>query len=301
MKVLSFAVLGAIGLTTGQTNYSYQSEDYGLIEVAGVCSVTTDDVKCWDPQGKPSPKITELATAHFLVNSNNELRLRFRKRNRLIVLRTIARQNAKASFYGDLESGSGIRTNQAGNIGYESGQEAYKLFWYYPLDTETSVDLTSYLQVQMSQGASMPLKEGSEAKFGAYTIKITGISEAAANEAPYYGGVPGGKTWKITYTMTGPTEGEVPQIYPTPLDAKNQAIVNVDKDGNPTKPPKTQGMGNGFGPYPQQLFYVGGYASAGNVGYWFSRIKPDKIGLLQIGGSNRRKISFKGIALEPNP
>jgi hypothetical protein len=300
MKFLAFAAISVLGLAANQNSYTYQSEDFGLLEVAGVCSVTSEEVKCWDPQGKPSSKITELATAHFLVNSNNELRLRFRKKNRLIVMRTITKQNAKASFYGDLESNSGIRTSQAGNIGYESGQEAFKLYWYYALDTEASVDLTSYLQVQVSLAGTLSAKEGSETKLGAYTIKITGISEATANEAPYYGGAPG-KTWKITYAISGPTEQEVPQVYVAALDAKNQPILYVDKDGNPTKPPKNPPMGGGFGPYPQQLVYPGGYVGSSNIGYWFSRIKPEKIGSLQVNGSTRRKITFKGIALEPTP
>lgn len=280
-----------------QSGYRYESDDFGLLEVAGACSVSTDEVRCWDPSGKPNTKLSELVTAYFLSNPSSDLRLRFRKRNRLLVMRTIVRQNARASFYGDIEGKSGMRASQSASIGHETGQESHKLYWYYPAEDELVTSLTASLSMHLSSTSSLSLKEGSEAKLGAYTVKVLGITEASTNEVYGMGGRNGGKAWKIAYSFAGPTDREWPQIQPIPIDSKGMPIVAVDNNGNPTKAVEGQG---GFSSYSPQLFYSGGLQGA-NTGIWYSRIRPDKIGNLALSGSTKRTIVFKDVALEPSP
>lgn len=236
--------VGVLSLLGGslavQSGHRYESEEYGLLEVAGACSANAEEVRCWDPAGKPNQKLTELITAHFLANPNSELRLRFRKRNRLLVIRTIARQNTRVSFYGELEGKSGVRASQSGTIGHESGQESHRLYWYYPPDDELATDVTTYLNMPLSSASNVAVKEGAEAKLGAYTVKVLGTAEASANEAYGMGYAATGKVWRISYSIAGPIDQEWPQLQPIPMDAKGQPIVAVDKKTE-TRPSRRKG------------------------------------------------------------
>lgn len=290
MKGLICALIAVVGSTVLQGDRSYSADDFGTMSVAGVCSVDTENVKCWDSDGKPNPKVQELVMSYFIANPNNELRVRFRKRNRLVVLSYIARRGALTSLGGDITTTQGIRSSSSGQIGHEQGQEGFRMYWIYPSESEKTTDLTVSLHVRTKVTPSIEVKEGATVKIGTGTLKITGISPVSKEQAMQLGMQ--AKWWRISYEITGQTLGQEVSIYPSAVDRKGAPINNVDKEGNPDSRPSQFGDGH----FVQIL--GPGYMESG-MPVWQSRVRPDKIGRIYLSTSSQREVILKNIALDP--
>lgn len=295
MKLWILALSITVGTSLVQDGYRYQSEDYGMLEVAGVCSYNAEEVNCWDPKGNPNPKLSELISAYFIANPSMQMSFRFKRRNQIIAMRSVSKQGAKVTFEGELDGSTGLRARPFTTIGSTEGEESYKLFWYNPSEEDRTTDLTVGLNNQLRSESTLEAKEGSAIKMGDFVVKITGISEASGSERQAAVYPLKNRVWKVAFSITGPISKGLPQLQAFPMDAKGLPIAAVDINGNPALLDEGGGSVNYFS---YQLF-AGGYSQSGNIGIWYSKIRPDKIKHLVVSGHQKRKVVFKNVALEP--
>lgn len=294
---LHFWIMGVVaGVVVTQSSYVFRSPDLGVIELEGICEVDVKAMNCWSPDGKPNPKLAELAGARFLAKPNETLPLRFKKRNLLLVLRSIQKANGAGSFYGEIETTDGIRTEESSLVGEDSGQERYNYFWLRPADNDTKTSLTLFYHFQLADKAKLEMKKGAKADVGPLSLEIESVTESPT---PVHGGLyeeESNKAWFIKYSVrrTREIDGD-PLIYGDPLDLKGSPIQDVDSKGNPVAPKKSP---YGVRMY-KSLFAERTSDLPGN--YFQCLVRPDRISKVDLRVSLKKKIIFENVALIPSP
>src|SRR5688500_6792711 len=119
MKCLLALLSIPIALGIGQVSSTYSSDDFGSLKVAGACSVTAEHISCWDPSGKPDASMSK-DIDKFFSTRDIPLNLKFKKRNRLIVLRHEPKQDAITHFRGELFAPNGQRLKQSVSFAYHA-------------------------------------------------------------------------------------------------------------------------------------------------------------------------------------
>lgn len=290
-----FASQSADPLASVTVHKTYSAEDFGTVEVAGACTITPDTVTCWDDDGKPSPDLSEKVKAYYIVNSNAEVRYRFGRKNRVIVIKKSGTANGRAGYLTPAENG----IYSSGQIGQNSsGNEPY--YEWYAIDVDPNATTTSLaFNLSLSFGTGgVILREGAEVKVGAMTVHVDSIKPAP--DRPVWGrnGLKQ-KAWTIGVTIKGFPSAVVPNMNGQLFDTAGNVIPSVDASGNPASNSAmfSGGMGNRSRTFEAGPSVVSGSGSSKQE--LFIGVNPGKVGSILFSPSGTRKVTFTGIPLDP--
>ena len=284
--------------TAQQVGYILEGPDTGRVEVAGVCDVTADTVRCWTPTGEAAPEVAERVKAYYLVNSNN-LNLRFGMKNRHLVVYT---DNAGGNRWSSNFSVDGVDYL---NMGGSLSQGPRTISWYtfaVPNDRKTVIPKDTLTRM-MSPSISLKLEPGSEAKDEHGTFRVVKVAPGMrANRGGYYpwGGVDGvakAKAWTITiagpsalplastYTFTYPKGGafQYVNLSGVPVIVKPQEMSEVYRQGSKIRPISIG---------PDQFFSEGRFDLITNV-------DPARVSRLLISFQESKVVTFPEVVLDP--
>jgi hypothetical protein len=181
--------------------------------------------------------------------------------------------------------------NFIGNMGQNEPMTAF--YWFYPEADQTSVDISTTLNSSI-ESVRMPLKVGAEVKMQGGSLSLLSIGKAPDTKNLQnnggYGPPPPGPRWTAGYKLTPEGADPIQSIYVYAYDQNDQQITQVDGKGNPVSRTPGPRFNDGF----QANYAVAAIAGADVITL---RVNPEKVGYLMIGGTTRKAISFKNIAL----
>lgn len=165
------------------------------------------------------------------------------------------------------------------------------MFWYYPSESDSVVDLSIPVSTHVEETPKLDLKVGATAKIKGTTVKIDSIRPADSTNQPGYM-LRSVLEWDVYYTCV-PSAENAPtlQLYGSPFDLDGKAIAAVDAHGNPTKPKPNRGY--------QQIFYTTSTSSTG--GRFRCAVNPDRVKYIVLNANYETTLSLTGIHLDPNP
>lgn len=271
----------------------------GWISMAGVCSADPQHIACWQPDGSPAPKLTELLNAYYLVNQQQHLEIRYKRRSLMLVFQYMLSSTGGHSVnFGNIAADPGGSIYNQGTISYGgTNEETTNYYWYYPSDDLKTVDLTANLN-ETTEGGKLELKVGASLRMAGGTLTITKIQSAPADATVNPGYVdpnrPKGPMWSVAYDLKPDGTNPITSVYATPFDEEGAVISQVDDRGNPKKPTR----GNQYG----QMGYMGAGQYpiiSQNQNGWLLRVQPSKVAYLTVSGTSVSKLDFKGVALQP--
>ncbi len=280
---------------------TYESADLGKLELAGACTITPDNISCWDPDGKPAPNLSEKVQAYYIVQGGNELRLKFGRKNRLIVFKEPPRGNPNGAYLGQAKTLGGQYMNQFGTIGMGGYGNGDATTWYLT-DSEPTQEKTSVVfEVNVQFGsATVPVKAGSQATLGPIKVKIESI-KPGPDRKQNWGPNPakGQKTWTVTVTLDGTIGGKYPTVNGSVIGSDGQAVWSVSASGVPTPRPK--------GPFFTPPMMMGGFdgnvflASGANTAKQELSVPvdPSKAHAIVLSLGGTRQVTFQNILLDP--
>ena len=176
-RTLAFGSLATVGLSAAQEasdGYSYRMPGKGWISIAGVCNADPEQISCWKPSGEPNPKLSELISAYYLVNPQQRLEIRYKRRSLMIITKSLLGNfpgQGNLSFNG-LQVDPGGQLNQQGSIGYGGqGEETTSFSWYYPAEGLTSIDATAMLNIS-TESVKVELKVDEVARLSGGRVQL---------------------------------------------------------------------------------------------------------------------------------
>lgn len=287
MKCLFALISIPVVVGFGQLSNSYSADDFGSFQVAGACSVTAERISCWDMSGKPDASMSEAIDQAFS-RHKVDLSLKFKKKNRLIVLRHQLKRDATTHFRGELYAPGGEKLKQAIVFGHNA-DPLFATYWYYPSETETTLEVTASLDVLIRAEAAVPLKEGSEAKVAGYKVKIDGVKASDSNiraTAPY------SRTWVVDYSVEVPAGRPEARFNAIPVDAIGDPITAIDSIGFPL----SREMASQGSQLPASFSHVLDKVTKRS---WISKVNPEHVAGVRVNGVTTKKVTFKAVPLDP--
>ena len=276
----------------------------GSVEVAGVCSITSETVDCWNASGAHDAALTELIKAYYLINEQT-IPMRLGMKNRYLVTKSTTKDPSRGSFNANWSASTNGYLNQCGSI-YRQNSPAYTWFHVATEAAASKVDLFAQTSSPIEGVKDIEMKEGATSKVGEGELKIVtfGDYKLPAGVGGGFGGqiVP---KWHIEISRKGVVNDAT--FYFSALDSKGQPITAVDSKGNPIpggQPNYTFRPRNGAKAVPSgDRFYPGlGVMPKGTDAIDVtSNINPAKIGALRVNASTSLKITFRDIPLDPKP
>lgn len=282
-KVIALTGLGlsAVGLAysvkTRKAVHSYESADFGRIDVAGACKLSGDGVECWNADGKVDRELTKQVETYYVAHPDHTITIRYGRKNRLLVVRTMAKRNANVTL-GGMPVWNGKPLNLEGEAGRSINGHGPALQWF-SIDAgpaETTANISFSLHVFEGE-STLPAKTGAATRVGPLKFQVGGITPGPTIQT--YDGITssGLETWNLAVTLDGLAAGPMPFLFPRPVTKQGKTIENVDRKGNPlphnAKPPAAQAM----------TFFSGG---AGTTHETITTVlNPEKIGGIAISAS----------------
>jgi hypothetical protein len=280
------------------------------VEGLGVCSITPDTVDCWNMDGVHDPGLTDRIRGFYTGGYNNEVSLKFGKKNRFLVVQTHPNQGLQ------LMSRAGGYLNMAGNQGSMDGN--FEWVRVEPEPTETSASIIAILSnLPGDPPVDVPFVKGQKQMVGNVELEIGAYQPWTGNSYPnfVYNGAydgPQQQTQKQWAIAVGSSDAMQFSASFTALDRRGRTINFVDKNGKiitglqyleeQQKHPRP-GFGPGIypGPYPMNgtanVQFMGG-----NIGGAFSlvtNIEPSQIGSLRVTTNRQLRVLIKGFPMDP--
>jgi hypothetical protein len=304
------------------------------VEVDGVCSITKDSVKCWQPTGSPNAQLAFTVEAGLMNSSafangslqSPQLPVNNRhQRARLVVFKVIdptnGRAGANTQVIGLDEGDWRPRFHAPGpiptfSIGQGYGpQEQHSRYDARWLTTVNSSDSTTSADVAITEPCTecpeIPLEKGAAAQIQGAGLKIESIAPATAQG---WQGRPmrsNRKMWEIDVRFSEPTSRV--SLWPVlPLDP-NGVPIYVDMQGKPVTADevyrKTMELKANMRPRPGESAWVEPpYQPARITGGWGNtsmrsfqmNIDPKYVTHIYVQAQRTKIVRFTGIRLDPN-
>lgn len=262
------------------------------IEVVDVCRATGDHVECWSPAGVPDKLCSDRVTAYLIAHPKQMLMIAFNGKTRLILVRQGG--GGRYSPYIDDVMDRAHRSLDWASPGGEwrLGTHDFRPFYYYPSESEKSVDLFVSAVSAVEGDAKIELKQGATAKLGGETIGLESIVPDPSNAAPRRPENRGfGPQWelKLTYRPNKASAGPMRlTLWPYGYDGKLISIV--DADGNPDKRVRLSASYE-----PTEVV-----SALANPPFIVTKVNPALVKYARLGGVTAKVLSFTGIRLDPN-
>jgi hypothetical protein len=290
----------------------YEGADGKVVEGLGACSITTDDVSCWNMDGVVDKALAERVKA-FLLSSSNDIQFAFGRKNRWLVVR----QSPSSGGNFELPRRGYVQSFQLSYRGNESSENIVRVI-AEPGETQTALIASMYLQ-NNDKPAEIPFKAGSVSTVKNMRIEIGTWKEAAKRpQTPFDGSrvmqmqdsrLLSGRNWAVPIGQTTVDQSARVGVTFTPLDSLGRVIAYVDKNGKPasgvrvlesTDPTQPDPYGRVsskkyvpavFGAQGQQLTDAAMYGT---------NIDPRQIASLRVGfGSLPFRVQINGFPLDP--
>lgn len=220
------------------------------VQTLGACSYTVDAISCWDLEGKPSPSLSERLESHYLGSNGNDLQFKFRRKNRLVVVRTTGMNGNSVS----------LQTDQGGYGGsgqiYDSQGQTSLQWLNLAVDssaTTANIQATVY-NASLVKNLDLNFRKGEKAVFQGSNIEIGSATPLPKvkrrGDRPRYEVFDGqrgygyiaegrdqGSWWTIAIGADPVAGGQMLGIS-QPMDKTGKPILYVDKDGKIVSPVK---------------------------------------------------------------
>ncbi len=286
------------------------------LEVAGACMVTEDSVRCWDARGAAAPDIRERVEKALLdtrFGMNQAIRMRYKAKNRLVVMRTTRTSDSNRSYMmvegigdpsADGGGGGSLMMEEEYTSAREPGQPRYQGYFVSAKPANKSVSARVRLTDQSLVTERLAAKVGAALSVDGVSIKIRAIRKAS-EEDMRSSGMPRaqGVSWTVEVEVKQGTSRPA-QFNLTPLDKQGQSIQHVDAKGVPQDQASFQAemdaqmrSGKPFFGY-RSTAMQSMWNSSGQVLYSLS-VKPDFVHSFAVGVSRSRSIDITGILLDP--
>lgn len=279
----------------------YESPEGAVIKGLGACSVSADDIVCWDMDGKADPRLTELVRAQFLVREST-LQLVFRKKNRILVVTKHGASSVQLS--------SSMRGGNYSSWSSPNGEETQLIGVASPPDQTTISVLADFYQVGPAKKSRFELKKGTQNLGEGQTLEFV---DALKIEMPPNMGrssfmMGSGPAWRIRVAGSGVESLRSSQAIPIGRDGK--VISYVDRKGKPVSTaeylranPNRSAYPTDFGDrsnakyLPVQIMTEYGYGPGALS--WTSNVDPAFITALDTSRFDRRLVEITGFPLDP--
>jgi len=312
-SIASICVLSAVAICAqvAGTHYDatvdrrYEGPNGQVIEGLGGCSYTTDQVSCYDMDGKPSRPLSDRVTS-ALTSSNSELYFRFGRKNRLLLFREISNP------YGFQVSGENSNSfQQMGSFGAPDNL-AWGRYIAEPNEKTASLVFSEYLpslratpDLAFGVGATSTV-QGVRYEIGHWEKTKLGGSRQAQM---YMGDSSSASLWNVTVVIGEGNMVSSPNFLA--FDKAGREIQYVDQKGDPVpsakvleeqrQNPNEIYNSGAVRKYVQAVFNLNGGQAIGNAHTAITNVNPDRIGSLQLMIPQFRRILLKGFPLDPNP
>lgn len=263
------------------------------IHISGVCRVGQDSIECWKPDGSPDKADSEFATAYFVANPDKKMQVAFRRRTRLVVTREIIAESWTMPNKGIVDSGG--RTLDLVNYGGSSGrgQEAVKLFWYYPEDGISSVRFSLAGAVDLGAAPKLELKPGASADFPGFkaTVKSVGKIDLKHDGSCRSYQPPTGPEWRIVLSLdpAAPAGGPI-GFFAVPFEFDEKQVVSVDSGANPVEPDPGEFL----------LGIISLEGTKASTVRLRSRVRPDRVKYVVLTATKTQTVALGEVRLEPS-
>jgi len=289
-------------LASVSSSKSYQSPALGSIDLQGACSVTPDVISCWNADGVADSTLTEKIKAFYIVESSNELRYKFGRKNRLVVFKRPPQSYGGPEYVSNVMTPSGGYLGSAGQIGMNGGGRDPFLEWYAidsaPTDTTTSV----VFNINIGIGSvKVPLREGAEGQTGTMKVHINSIKPGPDRQVWIGGSNHKQRAWTVSVAISGFPGAIQPNMIGNILDLNGAPVNRVDDSGNPLSDKPTRNGAStvylppaGFDASLQIL------AGAGTTTQELSlTVNPAKASAISFNPAGLRKVTITDIPLDP--
>jgi len=252
IAVLAFSVAGVVAGFQGQNIVDAVGGRYEAgnlsVQALGACSYTVDSISCWDLEGKPNPSLSQRLESHYLGSNGNDLQLKFRRKNRFVIVQLTGMNGNSVSLQNDQGNYSG-----SGQIYDYQGQTS--LQWLIlatePSKATATIQATVYNSSQ-AKYLDVAFQKGEKAVFQGSNIEIGSAKPLpkvkAHNDGPnnqvfdgqrgygYMGDGRGqGSWWTVSVGADTVAGGQMLGIS-QPMDKSGKPILYVDKDGKIVTP-----------------------------------------------------------------
>ena len=298
LSLLAFTAKQGEGDSPITTSKSYQSTDFGRMEVLGACSMTPDAINCWDADGKPNADLSKQIEAYYIVETKTALEFKYGRKNRLLVVRTAPVRNANVTK-GAFGTCKGRLLSRAGEIGRYTAGRGTSMEWYaYDADpNEKTASLNFSLTIFWGE-SPLRVQSGAEAQVGALKFHVDGIAPGPDRVAWDGSHNLHQKIWNVAVSISGvPTDAKIPDLSFRALDKNGTTIMLVAPNGTPLPNTIKDGATSKAGTSPAMPYCIQGERTSHQIIAMAD--DPSKVAGISISGYSTRSVTLTGIPLDP--